>query len=402
MLLVGLGCSLGSVPLIAQIDPDKRQLVQLGYNQPLEGRSPTAGYAYYYFNQPGWVQTNLTLRLAVAPVYLDSELGIGQALGPQTDLAVGLSGGGFAYTYSEIQQGKWVREESFTGHGGEATLALYHRFNPDQLVPLSAVLRASGSFIAYERDDETAPNFVIADDRKDFRVRTGLRLGGREPTMMPSVAMEISAWYEGQFRTDNDRYGYNGDREVEDHSHLFLGRAMLIYTLPKIDHNLSLNITGGTTLNPDRFSAYRPGGDLPLASEFPLSLPGYFYQELSARTFVMFNGQYLVPLTPDNQWGLMASGSVAGLDYLDGFEQPGDLQSGVGANVVFRSKNQAWQIMLGYGYGISALRNGDRGAHSIGILIQYDLEADSRGKKPFWDPWLNPNKWRGFDRLFGR
>jgi len=30
------------------------------------------------------------------------------------------------------------------------------------------------------------------------------------------------------------------------------------------------------------------------------------------------------------------------------------------------------------------------------------LEADRRGKRPFWDPWLNPARWRGFDWLFGR
>ena len=89
----------------AQIDPVKRDLVQLGYNQAMEGHAPFAGYAYYYHNQPDFLRTNLTLRLAIAPVYLDSELGFVNGLGPQTDFAIGLAGGGFADGYNEIRGG---------------------------------------------------------------------------------------------------------------------------------------------------------------------------------------------------------------------------------------------------------------------------------------------------------
>jgi hypothetical protein len=53
-----------------------------------------AGYLFYLLNQPDFLRPDLTLRLAVAPTYLDSEVGFTHALGPQTDLALGLSGGG--------------------------------------------------------------------------------------------------------------------------------------------------------------------------------------------------------------------------------------------------------------------------------------------------------------------
>ena len=73
-------------PLTArgQIDPDKRELIQFGYNAPLEGHPPLSAYAYFYLNQPGFLQTNWTLRLALAPTYLDSELGLGHVLGENT------------------------------------------------------------------------------------------------------------------------------------------------------------------------------------------------------------------------------------------------------------------------------------------------------------------------------
>src|ERR1017187_7840893 len=55
----------------AQIDPVRRDLIQFGYSQALQGHTPFAGYAFYYHNQPDFLRTNLTLRLALAPVYLD-------------------------------------------------------------------------------------------------------------------------------------------------------------------------------------------------------------------------------------------------------------------------------------------------------------------------------------------
>jgi hypothetical protein len=51
--------------------------------------------------------------------------------------------------------------------------------------------------------------------------------------------------------------------------------------------------------------------------------------------------------------------------------------------------------MVGYGYGIDAIRSGGRGAHSIGLLIQLDL---SPAKEAFLRPEpLSP--WRGLQRL---
>src|SRR5688572_23175067 len=116
----------------AQIDPVKRRMFQFGYNAALQGHAPLSGYAFYYRNDPGFIRTNLTLRLAVAPVYLDSELGIRHALTEFTDLGIGLAGGGFADTYSEIREGKFRPKESFDGHGFESSVSLYHLINPHQ------------------------------------------------------------------------------------------------------------------------------------------------------------------------------------------------------------------------------------------------------------------------------
>jgi hypothetical protein len=391
---VGWFCLCWQESGLAQIDPIKRDLLQVGYNASFEGHSPLAAYAFYYHNQPAFIRTNLTLRLVIAPTYLDSELGISRALGENTDLGIGISGGGFGDSYEEVRNGKFTQKESFTGHGGEGSLSIYHLFNPGAMIPLNGVLRGSGRFTAYERDENTARDFELPGDRGLFAVRTGLRWGGREPTLFPSLAMEISVWYEGQYRTDAGSYGFEGDRHINTQSHLFWGQALLAYTLPELKHNIYLSLIAGTSKDTDRFSAYRLGALLPLVSEFPLSLPGYYYQEISAEQFVLIGGNYLVPLDPNERWNLNITASTAFVDYLSGLEQPGNWHSGVGGGVLY--KTPYLKIMIGYAYGIDAIRTGGRGSHSIGILMQADLE----GARSLIHP-SDPSIWRGMQRVLG-
>jgi hypothetical protein len=379
----------------AQIDPVRRELVQLGYNQALQGHAPFSGYAFYYLNQPEFVRSNLTLRLAVAPVYLDSELGIREALGPHTDLGLGLAGGGFADSYNEIRGGKFRSSESFLGHGGEASVSLYHLFNPARRIPLHAVLRAAAHYSFFDRDSDTAPGFALPDDHAVFQLRTGLRWGGSEPVIFPALAMELSVWHEWQARSEAGRYGFGGDRSLERSTHLFWGRALLAYTWPESGHHFSLSVTAGVSTEADRFNAYRLGAILPLMSEFALTLPGYYYQEISAERFALVSATYFLPLDHRHRWSLAAMGSTAVVDYLPGLDQSGRWHSGVGGGVFYRSR--PWQVIVGYGYGVDAIRPSGRGAHSVGVLVQIDL--DKTLEALLGPP--SPFRSRGLFRLFG-
>ena len=167
-----------SLTATAQIDPVKRDLIQFGYDQPLEGRSPLGAYAFYYHNDPDFLRTNQTLRLALAPVYVDSELGFNHLLGPDTDFALGVAGGGYADSYSEVMAGKYLPGQSFDGNGGELSTSVYHLFNPGDLIPLNFLLRGTAHYAEYERNDDTAANFQTPRDGASFNVRTGLRWGG--------------------------------------------------------------------------------------------------------------------------------------------------------------------------------------------------------------------------------
>jgi hypothetical protein len=375
---IGFGLLVGfCVPLTcqAQIDPIKRQLLQFGYNQPLQGHGPLAAYAFYYLNQPQFMRPDLTLRLAVAPTYLDSELGVSHAVGRQTDLGLGLAGGGFADGYAEVRAGQFVQGQSFDGHGGKLTASLYHRFNPGQRIPLNGVLRGRLEYTAYNRTGDTNDNFVLPPNHATLHLRTGLRWGGREPVLRPPVAMEVAAWYDGEYRSAHGAYGFHGDRMLEAEAHRFWGEATVAYTLPRLEHYVSLSFTVGTSLNPDRFSAYRLGGTLPLHTESNFDLPGYYYQEITARQFGLLSGLYAIPVDRAKHWRLTAFGSVADVDYLSGLSQPEHWHAGVGAGLGYTSSKQVWKVILAFAHGFNAIRHGERGAQSIVLLLQYDFEA---------------------------
>jgi hypothetical protein len=390
-LLMGIGRGIVS----GQVDPFRRELIQVGYNAAFQGRSPLSAYAFYYLNKPGFLSdTNLTLRLAIAPTYLDSELGIRGALGENTDLGIGLAGGGFADSYNEIRGGFYYPDQSFDGHGGAVSASAYHLFNPAGRVPLNGLLRGTAHFTTFSELHDTDPNFRLPADMGVFSLRTGLRWGGREPTLFPSLAFELSAWYEGFIRTESDTYGF-GDRYIEPHSHLFWGQAYLAYTLLEWQHCFSVSLTAGTSLDADRLSAYRLGGFLPLAAEYPLSLPGYYYQELSARQFALLECNYIVPLDARSRWNVAVTGATAAVDYLPGLSQPGNWNSGVGCGVFYTSSS--WRVLVGYGYGVDAIRSSGRGAHSIGVLLQLDM---SHAKQAFLRT-ETTGHWRGFQRVLG-
>jgi hypothetical protein len=388
-----LGC-LNPFPARSQIDPAHRELIQVGYNGALEGQSPLAVYAFYYRNQPDFLQhSNLTLRLAVAPTYLDSELGFRSLLGEHTDLGVGIAGGGFADDYYEIRRGTFIPAESFDGYGAGGALSIYHLFNPASQIPLNGMLRLGVRYSTYAPNSDTSPRFEVPPNRETGFVRAGLRWGGKEPVLFPPLAMEVSVWYEGQFRTGAGNYGF-GDFTVEPHSHLFWAEALLSYTFPKSKQNLYLSVTAGTSVDADRFSAYRLGALLPLVSEFPLSLPGYYYEEISARQFVLFGANYIIPLDHRQRWNLAFSGATAWVDYLQGFQQPGNWNSGVAGGILYQSPS--WKFLVGYGYGIDAIRSHGRGANSIGVLVQFDL-GQAKEKLMTSEP---PGLWHGFQHMF--
>ena len=357
----------------AQIDPAPRQLLELGGDASVTDSGPMGAYAFYYWNMVNVPTTNQFLRLVIAPVYVDSELGFKGLLGEHTDLGIGAFGGLYANSYQEVDGGRWYKNQSFNGNGGGASVSLYHLFNPDQHIPLNGVLRARMNYESFDTTSDTANNFVLPESQPVITYRAGLRWGGKEPMLGPVLAMEVSGWYELEQRTAPGGYGFGNDRELERVSQRFFGRAQINYTTLESKHYIVAGLQGGGTVNADRLSAYRLGGVLPYTKEFPLNIPGYYFQELSAKSFGLAYAGYTIPFGSQDQWSLIGNGSAAVVDYVDGTGQAGAFNSGIGAGVGYNAPSQRWKVMSLLGYGFEARREHGQGGYSLGMAFQYNF-----------------------------
>ena len=366
-LLTGLKCQ-------AQIDPEHRSLLELGYDQPLMGSGPQGIYAYYYFNNPDFLNTNMALRLAVAPAYVDGEIGFKQLLSPTTDVGLGFNGGLFGANYYEVRQGNFIKNESFNGDGGGISLSVYQLLNPGMLIPVSVIARAGLRDATYTDTSDTAGDFTLPGNQITAFTRAGIRVAGKEPVLYPDLGLELSVWFERDWRLDSQSYGFSDDRSISPNVDLYWLYAGMNYAWTNSGQKVSFAFTAGGSTDADRFSAWRLGGVLPLVSEFPLTLPGYYYEELTATSFQHFYGGYDVPLDAAHRWDFRLEAATAHLEYLPGFEQRSSWQTGAGGGVSFAPKNQSFEIILRYGYGFNAIRNGREGAQSVGLLFQYNFE----------------------------
>jgi hypothetical protein len=67
---------------------------------------------------------------------------------------------------------------------------------------------------------------------------------------------------------------------------------------------------------------------------------------------------------------------------------------GLGAGILYKSPS--WKILVGYGYGVNAIRSSGRGAQSVGLLLQLDLGKAREAMLNTQDP----SRWRGFQNMF--
>jgi hypothetical protein len=367
-LLAGFTCH-------AQIDPMHRNLLELGYDQPLEGQGPQGVYAYYYYNHPDFFNTNTALRLAIAPAYVDGEVGFKHLLSPYTDVGLGFNGGLFGANYYEVRQGNYIKSESFNGSGGGVSLSVYQLLDPGMLIPVSVVARGGMRDSIFTDTSQTADNFTLPGDQVSGYTRGGIRVAGKEPMLYADLGLELSAWFERQWRLDSQSYGYNDDRSISPNVNLYWLYAGLNYAWTNSGNQVSFAITAGGSTDADRFSAWRLGGVLPLVSEFPLTLPGYYYEELTATEFQHYYAGYDIPLDTADRVHFRLEAATAHLDYLPGFAQRSSWQTGAGCGLSFAPKNKNFEIILRYGYGFNAIRDGKEGAQSVGLLFQYNFEA---------------------------
>ncbi len=370
-------------PAAAQVDPTRRRLIELGYDQAFIGPTANNAYLFYYANEPDFLRKGANLRLALAPTYLDSEYGIKDGVAEHVDLGIALAGGGFADNYYEMRQGHYFKEESFTGYGATAGLAVYpllHQFGP---LPLNGYLSVKFHQALYEKTSRTAPGFALPPDHLEGQFRAGLRLGGQPPRLRPMQAGELSVWYQGLARDHTGGYGFNGDRTLARQPNYYWARSLINF-MQSGKRYFAAEAQAGTSSAADRISGYRLGGQLPFVSEFALQIPGFYNGELTARRYALFGGSYGIPVMPDDLLWARIFGTTANVTYQAGEGDSHPWNTGAGFGFRIETPGRACLAEIDYAHGFDALRSGHRGTESLALLVQIDLQAikEQVGIKP--------------------
>ncbi len=366
----------GAATAHAQIDPDARQLLHLGVDAPLNGNGPKGAYAFYYWNMPNIPTTNQVLRLAIAPTYVDSELGFKSLLGPNTDFAVGAAGGAFANSYTEVRGGTYYKNESFDGESAGLSASIYQLMNPGAQMPLSSILRETMTYNSWFKSDQanqSGNNFDLPDNQPIFTTRAGFRWGGMEPVLTPKLALEVSAWYELEKRTDAGTYGFNGDRRLNNTPQRLFARTLFRFTTFHDQHYIAAGLQGGAAFDSDRLSSYRLGGVLPYTKEFPIQIPGYAFQEISAQDYGQAYAMYTIPFGPNHEFSVMGGGAAAVVKYEEGMGQAGALNSGIGGGIAYRAPSHKWKVLSMFGYGFEAERSNGDGGYTLALAFEYNF-----------------------------
>lgn len=361
---------LAAVSADAQPDPEPRRNLEVGTELPLKGNAPINGYAFYLWNRPNFPEPDQYLRVVVAPTYLLTEFVQDRWPFGRHAVSVGLNGGGFRYGHEEYRHGTHQAEESFWGHGAELPLSYYAGSKLFDKLPLQGQVRVTPAFVVYQDSFSTDDDFQLPPDTGLITGRVGLRLGGVPPELLPKLALEASAWYEATYRTNTGTFGLPDNPEpLESLSQRFWGRLAGVFA-PADGHTIDVLVTAGFSLDVDLLSSYRMGSALPFRSEFPLILHGYFVEEVFAKRFWLLNASYRFPAWPGSRKvTLRIAFDMAGVDYVDGHALPRKHLRGVGGDLSVAFTPRVTMV-VGYGYGFDAPRNGGFGGHEAHALIE--------------------------------
>ena len=353
------------------MDAESRTLFEAGAETPLRGNGPLTGYGYLFFTRPHFLDQDLYLRLVIPPGYLISELILDHWPSQNSAIGIGVSGGLWAESQVEFRDGRFEKDESFSGDSAGGTLAYYLR-GPKifGLVPLEGQIRANPKYVWYDRTSDTSRRFRLPENSAIYDGRAGVRLGGVPPELVPNAALEFSLWHAVSYRDNAGRYGLPERPQESEHlTQRTWTRLGAIYTFWGTQASAFLN--AGIAEDTDPLSAFRLGGGLRLRAEFPLRLHGYNVEEIFARRYWLLNASYRFPIWPrQDRVHLEVLGDYARVDYVRDHALPHSGLAGVGVSLSVALTKRI-TLVVGYGYGIDAPRNGGFGGHEVDTQFEF-------------------------------
>ena len=235
-------------------------------------------------------------------------------------------------------------------------------------INVRATYTVSGTFF---RDTSTTLNFQRPDDFLTQSVTAELRLGGIEPGLTAKRGAELHILADANYRSGFDPFGPNGapfPAHVQ-YDRLFGALGGKIPLGPTV---LVARTSGGLGEHLDELSAWKLGGNMVNIDPYGYTIHGYYTREIFADDFGLANLEFAFPITNWHKLTGHLYGDYAIVNQLDvtvGKTMGWHSFFGVGAGIGF---NTFWDttFLISYGYGINAVRNGDRGGHEVGIALE--------------------------------
>lgn len=363
LVLIGLGRT-----ALGQVDVEHRRTLTLqtgvGVN---ESEEELSGFGFYWFNQNNYPWTNTALRIIFSGVFVDSELSY--FLPANTNTAVGIGGGGGFYVESitPYQNGERLSHSEFNGDSANI------RFFLNQTIPNPTPLPVNvrGTYIlsgAFYRKTDTTQGFTIPDDFLTQTLLAELRLGGIEPGLTAKRGAELYISADANYRSGFDAFGPS-TALFPAHSTYERLFGSLGGKIPIAGSVLWARIAGGLGENLDQLSSWKIGGNLVGIEPYGYTLHGYYTREFFASDFGLANIDWTVPILDQNRLSGHLYGDWAVIKPVAPQPREWDNYFGVGAGLGFR----AWwdvDVLVSYGYGFNAVRNGDRGGHEVGLALE--------------------------------
>lgn len=338
---------------LAQVDVASRRLlsVQSGIGINHSEEAPSA-FGLFLFNENHCPWDATALRVIFAGVYGDAELSYFLPAQSNTAVGVGLTGAVWINGVTPYWKGERIEEAEFTGDlAGGRVFVNQTLVNP---TPLPLNLRATYAVKRewFHATDDTADGIVPAPFTT-HTLQAELRWGGVLPGLLAAKALELYVAGDLNYR----------DRARDDYRRLF---AAATVRWPVGTAFVGARLCGGTGADLDELSAWKLGGNLKQLGLYTYTLHGYYTREFIARDFALANLAVSHPLA---DWRRLTGHLY--LDHaivrlLDDKWRP---FTGLGAGLSCR----AWwdtDVLVSYGYGVQAVRDGHRGGHEIALALE--------------------------------
>ncbi|MCG3148164.1 MAG: hypothetical protein PCFJNLEI_01606 [Verrucomicrobiae bacterium] len=368
---VAVAFSLFTAAAVAQVDIEHRRTLTFQTGAAIyQSEETLGGFGYFWFNENHYPWTNTALRVIYAGVYVDSEFSY--YVGGNTNTAIGLGAGGGVYLdgITPYVKGERLAQQTFDGDDVGGRVFINQTIpNP---TPLPLNVRAS-YFITqfYYRDKSvTAPTFTVPTDFFVQTAQAELRFGGIEPGLLSKRGAELYIGLDANYRTGFEQFGPTVPTVVygrhSEYQHVF---GSLGARLPAGPVTIGARVCGGYGNDIDQLSAWKLGGNLVNIDPFAYTLHGYYLRELFTDRFLMSNLALSVPVHEKSNLALHFYGDWARARGVAPLAREYHNYIGVGTGVSFRLGRNL-DMLVSYGYGLNAVRNGDRGGHEIALGVE--------------------------------